>query len=346
MGTYDDDTLPLQPPIRLPATPELAAAVRATPLAAALLRSSDPAAPASGAELPDAVDVDALGGAEVIEVLRHGDDEEVLRVWGDVRRQVLGEAHLVRIVRLFLGRETGSETAGTSAGEVPGEFVSLGLTRPAEPPVLTPLGLWAGRQVIAEVTGQEIPVMGSLATGDAAALLHGLRCYPERERLEELTGWLATRERGKAAEELGAALIEASPLGRAIGVELLATDLGDEGREVLDGLLGTPRVGAVIGARLGRDDRHPAPDEIAWVLVDMAATLLEFGGESDEVVESVGMGMEPEDQAGTIALLALGDHPWTEQVLRVFIDRHPDAQVSAAARKALRRLHGLAQARG
>ncbi|MCA2184427.1 hypothetical protein [Nonomuraea cavernae] len=354
MGTYDDDTLPLQPPIRLPATPELAAAVRATPLAEALLRSADPAASASGPGLPDTVEVDELGGAEMIEVLRHGDDEEVLRVWEDVRRRVLGEAHLVRVVRLFLGREAASETGseaagetpGTSAGGVPGELVSLGLARPAEPPTLTPLGLWAGRQVIAEVTGQEIPVMGSLAAEDAAALLHGLRCYPERERLEELTGWLATRERGKAAEEIGAALVEASPLGRAIGVELLATDLGDEGREVLDRLLGTPRVGAVIGARLGRDDRHPAPDEIAWVLVDMAATLLEFGGESDEVVESVGMGMAPEDQAGTIALLALGDHPWTGQVLRVFIDRHPDAQVSAAARKALRRLHGLAQARG
>ncbi|MEU8245577.1 hypothetical protein [Nonomuraea sp. NPDC048916] len=322
MGTYDDDTLPLQPPIRLPATAELAAAVRAAPLAVDLLRPSGPA---------------PLDESEVAGALRQEDDEEVLRVWADLCRRRLGEEHLLRVVRLFLGRE--------AAGEPPAELFALGLVRPAEPHVLTPLGLWAGRQMIAEVTGQEIPVMGSLATEDATALLHGLRSYPERERLEELTGWLATRERGKAAQEIGAAIAEASPLGRAIGVELLATDLGDEGREVLDGLLDVPRLGAVIGARLGRDDRQPTPDEIAWVLVDMAATLLEFGGESDEVIESVGMGMEPDDQAGTIALLALGDHPWTERVLRVFIDRHPDGQVSAAARKALRRLHGLAHAR-
>ncbi|MEV1179121.1 hypothetical protein AB0J09_63150, partial [Nonomuraea sp. NPDC049784] len=96
----------------------------------------------------------------------------------------------------------------------------------------------------------------------------------------------------------------------------------------------------------GREDRQPAPDEIAWVLVDMAAALLEFGGETGEVIESIAMGMDADEQAGTIAILAFGEHPWTGQVLRVFIDHHPDDRVAAAARKALRRLHGLADMRG
>ncbi|MFD2352679.1 hypothetical protein ACFSTC_30445 [Nonomuraea ferruginea] len=78
-----------------------------------------------------------------------------------------------------------------------------------------------------------------------------------------------------------------SPLSRAIGIELLGFQLGDEGRRALDDLVIEPKVGAVIAARLSRDDRQPATEEIGWVLVDMAAALLEFGGEPSEVVESV-----------------------------------------------------------
>ena len=51
--------------------------------------------------------------------------------------------------------------------------------------------------MIGEATGQDIPVMGSLAGRDAGALLHGLRSYPEPERDEELAGWLAGRDQGR-----------------------------------------------------------------------------------------------------------------------------------------------------
>jgi len=357
VGSYDD-TLPLQPPVRLPPEEDLATAVRATPLAtragdaAAPDRAPDPDAnrapepdadhvPARGLE-PDAVlGLDPEAAREVAGAVREGTPEAVLDAWARVCRLVLGrdEGLLLELVRLFLARDR------AAAGEAPAALVDLGLLRRAEPHELTPLGLWIGRRLIAEVTGQEVPVMGSFAGRDAAALLHGLRSYPEPERDEELTGWLAGRERAEAAAELAGALAVVSPLGRAVGVELLTTRFGEDGREALKGLLGEPKVGAVIAARLGREDRQPASDEIAWVLVDMAAALLEFGGETDEVIESVAMGMDADEQAGTIALLALGDHPGTELVLRVFIDHHPDDRVSASARKALRRLHGLADAR-
>ncbi|WP_049563376.1 hypothetical protein [Nonomuraea sp. SBT364] len=300
MASYDD-TLPLQPRIRLPSDGELAAAV--------------PGAP---------------GG---------GDPGEVLRAWALTCRDLLGgeEGLLLDLVRRFLAREP--------AGEPPAALARLGLVRGSAPYELTPLGLWTGRQLIAEVTGQEVPVMGSLAGRDAAALLHGLRSYPEPEREEELAGWLKGRDRAAAAAELAAVAGEVSPLARAVGIELLATRFGEDGRRALETLLAEPRTGAVVAARLGREDRRPDSGELAWVLVDMAAALLEFGGEADEVVESVALGLDPEEQAGTVALLALADHPGAEAVLRVFIDHHPDGRVSAAARKALRRLHGLAERR-
>jgi hypothetical protein len=314
VGSNEEDTLPLQPPIRLPSDGELVAAVRETPLATGLLtgEATDPAFP------PDAV-----------EVLRDGSDDKVLQVWADACRRTLGtdETLFMEVVRLFLG-------GGPLTGEVPAVLTDLGLIRQAPPHTLTPLGLWAAGLVIGTATGQDIPVMGALAGQDAGALLHGLRSYPEPERDEELAGWLTGRDRDEAAAEIAAALAEASPLSRAVGVELLATGLGDEGRRVL-----------VVAARLGREERPPTPEEIAWAFVDMAAALLEFGGETAEVIKSVSQGMEKDEQASTIALLALGDHPWTERVLLVFIDHHPDERVVAAARKALRR-HGLMDARG
>ncbi|QFY08915.1 hypothetical protein GBF35_21575 [Nonomuraea phyllanthi] len=309
MRSYDDDTLPLQPPVRLPDEATLAAAVRAAPLAAELK--------------PD------------------GTDAEVLAFWADHCRERLAadEDLLLELVRMFLSREP-------LAGDPPAELTGLGLVRQAEPYTLSWLGLWTARLIIAETTGQDVPVMGSLADADAAALLHGLRSYPESERGEELAGWLKGRDADAAVAEIASVLATVSPLSRAVGVELLASEFGDAGRAALSGLLEEPRLGAVIAARTERQDRQPAPDEIAWVLVDMAAALLEFGGETGEVIESIALGMDAEEQAGTIAILAFGDHPWTGQVLRVFIDHHPDERVAAAARKALRRLRGLADVRG
>lgn len=325
MGTYND-MLPLQPPLRLPPDDELADAVRVTPLAAEILRREEAGDPRANAEMAAA--------------LRDGPAELTLRTWSEVCRALLApeEALLLEVVRLFLGSDP-------AEGDSPDVLASLGLVQVKGPYELTPLGRWIGRQVLAEAAGQEVPVMGSLAGQDAAGLLHALRSYPQAERDEELQGWLEGREPAQAAAEIAAALGKASPLGRAVGVELLATRFGEDGAKALDGLLDEPRVGAVISARLEREDHDPAPEDIAWVLVDMAAALLEFGGDTSEVIESVATGKDADEQARTIALLALGDHPGTELVLRVFIEHHPDSRVSAAARKALRRLHGLADAR-
>ncbi|MFI7701303.1 hypothetical protein [Nonomuraea sp. NPDC049480] len=308
MRSYDDDTLPLQPPIRLPDEATLAAAVRAAPLAE--------------------------------ELKPEGDDAETLAAWADHCRERLAadEGLLLEFIRLFLSREP-------VKGDAPETLAGLGLVRQAEPYTLSWLGLWAARLIIADTTGQDIPVMGSLADSDAATLLHGLRSYPEAERDEEVVGWLKGRDPDTAAAEIASVLGTVSPLSRAVGVELLWSDFGDGGRLALSRLLEEPKLGAVIAARTGNADRQPVPEEIAWVLVDMAAALLEFGDAAGEVIKSIAMGMNSEEQAGTIAILAFGDHPWTGRVLQVFIDHHPDERIAAAARKALRRLRGLGDVR-
>ncbi|MFI6317942.1 hypothetical protein ACIBG8_10515 [Nonomuraea sp. NPDC050556] len=340
----DASEVPLLPPVRLPSRAALAAAVRSSPLGSSLSGS------ASSDEVVEVVR--RLAEAAVLE-----DDEEVLALWGAVCRvlllpQELGEqAVTLTLLRLFFAREP-------LDGSSPSLLVRLGLVERVDGSYgLTGLGLWAGRELAKDLLGQDVPILGAFATSGSAApssafgspaadrgagaLLWALRAYPERERDEELAGWLAGRDAGEAAQEIGAALATTSPLGRAVGVELLATRLGSSGARVLEELLETPRVGSLVAARLGRTDREPVPEEVSWVLVDMAAGLLEYGGEVEQVIESVSMGMDPEELADTIAILAFGDHPATEPVLRMFAEHHDDTRVSAAARKALRRHHGL-----
>lgn len=344
MDRVDSSEVPLLPPVRLPSQASLAAAVRACPLASAL------AAPSSnGTSSADSQVVEVarrLADAAGLGTLDGGGDDAVMEVWGAVCRvlllpQELGEQPVtLTLLQLFFAREPLSVRVLESRS--PALLGRLGLVEQrADSYTLTPLGLWAGRELAQDLLGQDVPVLGTFTACEAGALLWALRAYPERERDEELDGWLSGRDTDEAARSLGAALATTSPLGRAVGVELLATRLGPSGVLVLESLLSTPRVGSLVAARLGRTDREPEPGEVSWVLVDMAAGLLEYGGEVEQVIESVSLGMDPSELAETIAILAFGDHPATEPVLQVFAEHHTDPHVSAAARKALRRFHGL-----
>lgn len=338
--------------MRLPSPAALAAAVRAAPLADELMLIDGQESPFTRERLPGGlwevatetgfIEQDGTRGPARLD----GSDEEALAAWGDVcylllHPEELGEQPVtLTLLQLFFAREP--LAAGLLESDSPGVLPQLGLVDVLGDRIaLSPLGLWAGRELARELLDQDVPVMGSCASQDAAGLLHALRAYPEQERDEELAGWLAGRDPAKAAQEIAAVLPEVSPLARAVGVELLASRFGDDGARELEGLLASPRIGSLVAARLGRADREPVPEEISWVLVDMAAGLLEYGGALEVVIESVSMGMGPGELADTIAILAFGDHPRTEEVLRVFADHHQDGQVSASARKALRRHHGL-----
>ncbi|NUR87556.1 MAG: hypothetical protein HOY71_26035 [Nonomuraea sp.] len=254
------------------------------------------------------------------------DGGDVLESWAALARERLepGGPAFLTLARLFLAREP------LTVAE-PEPLAELGLLAGGGPYELTGLGLWTARLLVSDASGQDIPVYGALAGADAAALLHGLRGYHADEREQELAGWLETHE----PAEIAAVLTEVSPLSRAVGIDVLAEIAKDQ----LDELVHEPRLGAVIAARLGRDDRQPAPEEFAWVLVDMAAAMLEFGGGVEDVLRSLDTG----ELAGTLTMLTLCEHPWTATVLGVFATHHSDPQVSATARKALRRLHRLAR---
>ncbi|WP_084963522.1 hypothetical protein [Thermoactinospora rubra] len=337
MHTFDDIVLPLLPPIHLPPDSRLAAAVRATPLAADFLNLRGPRELAAQAGLAAA---DGGAGPE-LEVLRSGSDEEVLRLWSEVCFLAVHPDELgsrdsaVWLVELFLAGEPLRGRAET--------LEPLGLVEQrGERVTLTPLGRWAARHLIAGLFGQDVPVFGSLAGRDAAALLHALRSYPEDERRQELAGWLEGRDPAKAAQEIAGALAEATPLARTVGIQLLHSELGPEGRGALRGLLSAPRIGALVAARLG-EDRGSSAEEIAWVLVDMAASILEYGGDSEQVAEAMSLGMDPGELAETIPIVAFGGHPETERVLLALLDRHTDPRILSAARKALRRFRGLSE---
>ncbi|MFI6817940.1 hypothetical protein ACIBG7_36490 [Nonomuraea sp. NPDC050328] len=328
------DTFRLLAPLHLPPAAELADAVRRTPLARALLELEGPRELALRTGL-----LEAEGGpGGELEVLRDGAPEEVLRLWSEVSFVAVHPAELgteqdaVTLAELFL---LGSST------EPPGEVLAgLGLVAPGGG--LTPLGQWAGRRVFASLTGQTVPVFGSLADRDAPTLLYGLRSYSEDERREEVRGWLEGRDPAKAAQAIATVLADVSPLARTVGLQLLHAELGEEGVEALRSLLPSSKVGALAAARLGVE-RDSAAEEIAWVLVDMAASLLEYGGDSEQVVAAMAMGMNPGEQVETIAILPFGGHAETERVLLTLVEGHPDPAVVAAARKALRRARGLAE---
>lgn len=361
----DFSEVPLLPPVRLAAEAELASAVRATPLAAELLSLDGLETPVTAdrltewmwrlatdtafLELEDEDATDATPGPALTALL-DGPAEDVVDAWADVCYTLLhpdemGEEPVtLSLVQLFVAREP--IEAQQLESDSPELLVRLGLVLATEDSYeLTPLGLWAGRELAMDLFGQVVPIVGETAGQDAATLLHVLRSHPEQERAEELAIWLADKDQAKGAAEIAASLGAVSPLARAVGLDVLASDLGEDGTAAIEGLVAEPRLGALIAARLGRGDREPGPEEIAWVLTDMAASLLEYGGDAAELIESVSMGMEPEELASTIAILAFSDHEDTEAVLQVFVEHHPDGTVTSSARKALRRFRGLADER-
>lgn len=365
--------MPLLPPVRLAPAAELAAAVRAAPLAADLIGlgrwATSMGAPVTSEAVPgfgrdadwfwalatgtafldlDDAETAAIPGPALTRLL-DGTDDLVLEVWTDVCYAVLhpeelgGETTGLPLLQLFALR------VPMEAAELPGHepLRALGLVeRRGDRVALTPLGLWAGREYFYDMTGQDVPEVGSLADADAATLLYSLRCYPAPEQAEELAGWLAGREPGEAAGQVAGALAGVSPLSRAIGLSLLADDLGEEGRAALDGLLEVPRLGALVSTRLDAEAAavHDSGD-VAWVLTDMAASLIEFGGAPEEILAELNPGGQAAELADMVAMLAVGDHEDTGHVLAFMIEHHPDKSVTFAARKALRRLRGLADER-
>ncbi|MFE4519583.1 hypothetical protein ACFRMQ_36030 [Kitasatospora sp. NPDC056783] len=205
---------------------------------------------------------------------------------------------------------------------------------------LTPLGQYGIRQWLLE-DGYDAPLVGDLAQGDAAELLHAVcesaNVLPE----EELRVWVAGREPVAAARELLAAARGVDgygPLRRMLCVSALNL-LGAGAEPAVREVMEDPELGGAARAWLtaqGATD-VPVPDRAMalWTVVDtFAAQLLDNGGDAELLRELIADLPVNGDPAGWFGELWRVDHPYTADVLEAIGELHPDRALAKEARKA------------
>lgn len=213
---------------------------------------------------------------------------------------------------------------------------------------ITPLGRSVTRVLLEEATGIRVPMVGDHADGDAAGLLEALPLYPKFMVAPELRLWLARGGRTveDGASEFALALREVSPGARRAGLDILAgrhgPAFGEAGRHALVGLADDPALAGLARSRLTDAERdalpRPAPDgSDAWALIDMVAAGLESGEHTPvTIITDLGYTGWPEDRfARLLGLFAESGHPWTERVLTLMAEHHPEPAGAAAARALL-----------
>jgi hypothetical protein len=399
-GTASRGAPPRLPPVRLAPREELAAAARVTPLlraarlvacwAAAGQRPGTgtglaaAAASAAIAELeltPAELDVAwrvAAGTGMVVvpgqraapgprvDVLASGDAGDVLAVWEDALRVMLGADDLdgmatalytvggpVKMDALF---EAYMAAAGSrdrpgrprSGGEDLAAGLSAALETLADLGVvelgtddtaggltvtLSRLGVWGMHRHL-DAQGWHVPVLGSAARDGAAALLTTLASCDAEDGEAEIAAWLAARAPARAAGELIDAARRGTPGLRGAGFAVLDR-IGEQAVPAVRAALGDPvlRAHAAVWLHEHGEEAELGPGERAWLLVDLGAGLLEEADPRDVVVELL-PDLPPKAQADMVAGLWEVDHPAVTDLLTALSEHHPDPAVARAARKA------------
>jgi hypothetical protein len=399
-GTASRGAPPRLPPVRLAPREELAAAARVTPLlraarlvacwAAAGQRPGTgtglaaAAASAAIAELeltPAELDVAwrvAAGTGMVVvpgqraapgprvDVLASGDAGDVLAVWEDALRVMLGADDLdgmatalytvggpVKMDALF---EAYMAAAGSrdrpgrprSGGEDLAAGLSAALETLADLGVvelgtddtaggltvtLSRLGVWGMHRHL-DAQGWHVPVLGSAARDGAAALLTTLASCDAEDGEAEIAAWLAARAPARAAGELIDAARRGTPGLRGAGFAVLDR-IGEQAVPAVRAALDDPvlRAHAAVWLHEHGEEAELGPGERAWLLVDLGAGLLEEADPRDVVVELL-PDLPPKAQADMVAGLWEVDHPAVTDLLTALSEHHPDPAVARAARKA------------
>jgi len=399
-GTASRGAPPKLPPVRLAPREELAAAARVTPLlraarlvacwAAAGQRPGTgtglaaAAASAAIAELeltPAELDVAwrvAAGTGMVVvpgqraapgprvDVLASGDAGDVLDVWEDALRVMLGADDLdgmatalytvggpVKMDALFEAymaaagsrdrpgrpRSGGEDLAAglSSALETLADLgvVELGTddTAGGLTVTLSRLGVWGMHRHLG-AQGWHVPVLGSTARDDAAALLTTLAGCDAEDGEAEIAAWLAARAPARAAGELIDAARRGTPGLRGAGFAVLDR-IGEQAVPAVRAALDDPvlRAHAAVWLHEHGEEAELGPGERAWLLVDLGAGLLEEADPQDVVVELL-PDLPPRAQADMVAGLWEVDHPAVTDLLTALSEHHPDPAVARAARKA------------
>jgi hypothetical protein len=320
-----------------------------------------------------ALDGDQASPGDRFGVLGDGTPDEALNLWCTALTTVLGLENLdglttalytaarpVRLDALFeayaaaVGALThdppgDGDTADVAAGPEPGlepglelladlGAVELGADEDEDDETgltvtLSPIGLWAIRDRLAE-RGWRVPVLGGSADGGAAAVLAVLADYDAEDGEAEIAAWLARRPPERAAEELTEAASQGSPglRGAAFAVmDRVGAAAVPAVRQALDNPVLHPH--AAVWLREHGEQAPLSRDDSAWLLVDLGAGLLEEAAPEDVVAELL-PDLPPHAQAELVAGLWRVEHPAVTELLTTLSDHHPEPDVAKAARKA------------
>lgn len=229
--------------------------------------------------------------------------------------------------------------ATTSLEEMLGRLVAVGaVCREGDAVTMTPLGRWGLREQLVEL-GAEAPVLHDPASADAGELAHFVAQMPPEESAEVTRSWLAARSLEQAAEELGTAARDGSPLTRIICVAALVNAVEDHGaaplmRYVDDPVLGAHARSALFGQGLLPAEQAPDENQRNWLAVDALAAYLEL---LDEPVTA--RSLPPEivaliDDTLDFTTVWTVEHPQLLDVLDGVGLGHPQGRVRKAAQKA------------
>ena len=307
-----------------------------------------------------------------VNVLTLGDAEEVLAVWDDALTLMLGAEDLdgmatalytvggpVKMDALFeayvaaAGTRTGTQHLDPAyADRDPEQDQAAGLSSALEAladlgvvelgtdeaaggltVTLSRLGIWGVHRRL-RAQGWHVPVLGSGARGDAAALLATLASCDVEDGEAEIAAWLAARPGEEAARELIDAAGRGSPGMRGAGFAVLDR-IGEDAVPVVRAALDDPVLHAHAAVWLHEhgEEADLGPGDRAWLLVDLGAGLLEEADPRDVVAELL-PDVPAEAQAELVAGLWEVSHPGVTDLLTALSDHHPDPAVARAARKA------------
>jgi hypothetical protein len=201
---------------------------------------------------------------------------------------------------------------------------------------LTALGTWGANRLLREL-GADAPLVGDLATTDAATLLDRTAGYSEADRQVELESWCQARGGEVAAAELATLLAASDDLyTRMLGFQALGA-AGPAGIEAVRSLRENPTLRAHATMWLvdhGQEKQEAIDrDMAARLLVETCALVAATDGPAAAAELLTDLG-PPDEQATVVASLWRVDSPHVSSALDALATAHPHKQVAKAARKA------------
>jgi hypothetical protein len=209
---------------------------------------------------------------------------------------------------------------------------------------LTPLGLWALREELADV-GIDIPLLPARTadmTADQLLLVAGEEEVGEFEATSD--AWVAARDPEQAARELLGIAAGDGPDSRLLAVSVV-TRIGGAAESAWRDSLEVPELRpyakmaltglAVESSAAVQPDLEPLPEDLAWVATDVLAIACDDEDpDPDAIVESFRDTVPAGEEPVLFDLMSRGVHPDALGVLQHVSRYHPDKNIASQARTA------------